>query len=324
LITGCNPNYLDCDQIQENGCERDSLTDHAHCGTCGNDCGTGGCRNGTCVLPELLGPTPFPPGKLSIYKASLYIGSRSTTGDVGSMPLIGGAANIIGMGPGMINALYVDLAGIYMAGAQGVMRMSFDGASKVNYTIGFNQVARGIAVVPDRVYWTALANIRYSDSNVPLPMTFTATPTASQGILADATKDILYWTLNDGSVWSSPLGTSAIPKQLAMGPNGANNIVADDQYLYWSSNKGIERVDIVGGDPVDLALSPDIRSVAIDAMHVYWTDENAGMVQRVRKDGSGLVEIIGFNQQGPYGLALDDQYVYWSNSITSNIWRAPK
>ena len=324
MIGSCDPNYIDCDQIPENGCERDSLTDHAHCGTCGNDCGTGGCRNGTCVLPELLGPTPFPPGKLAIYKMSLYIGSRSTAGDVGSMPLTGGPANIIGTGPGMINALYVDLDGIYMAGSQGAMRLSFDGTSKFNYSAGFNQLARGIAVVPGRVYWTALSNIRYSDINLPLPMTFATTLAASQGIMADAANNILYWTLNDGSVWSSPVGTMAMSKQLAMGPNGANNIVADDKYLYWSSTKGIERVDILGGDPVEIGLSPDIRSVAIDATHVYWTDENAGMIQRVRKDGSGLVEIIGFSQQGPYGLALDNQYVYWSNSTSSNIWRAPK
>ena len=274
------------------------------------------------MLPELLGPTPFPPGKMAIYKTSLYIGSRSTAGDVGSMLLTGGPTMVIGTIPGSANAVYVDVDGIYVASSQSVTRMSFDGANKINYG-GFNQAARGIAVVPGRVYWTAVANVRYSDLGLPLPMTFTTTTTAAQGIFADATNNVLYWTVNDGSIWSSPLPTAA-PKMLALGANGANNIVVDDKYVFWSSNKGLERVDIMGGMPVALALSPNIRSVAVDATHVYWTDELAGLVQRVLKDGSGPIEMIGFDQSGPFGLALDNQYVYWSNSNTSNIWRSRK
>lgn len=48
-VGSCNGAFLDCDNQAPNGCETDSSSDPAHCGTCANACPSGFvCQNGGC------------------------------------------------------------------------------------------------------------------------------------------------------------------------------------------------------------------------------------------------------------------------------------
>lgn len=53
-VAACDENFEDCNDIGDDGCEADLRISSAHCGTCGTPCvidhGTGGCRDGVCVL----------------------------------------------------------------------------------------------------------------------------------------------------------------------------------------------------------------------------------------------------------------------------------
>jgi hypothetical protein len=54
-IGACNRGYLDCDQLDSDGCEVDSQIDIGNCGTCGTVCTTTAhseplCLNGVCDL----------------------------------------------------------------------------------------------------------------------------------------------------------------------------------------------------------------------------------------------------------------------------------
>ncbi len=53
-LTGCAPGFADCNMDPKDGCESQSVSDPANCGSCGNYCnvanGTGGCQAGSCIV----------------------------------------------------------------------------------------------------------------------------------------------------------------------------------------------------------------------------------------------------------------------------------
>ncbi|MEZ4299830.1 MAG: fibrinogen-like YCDxxxxGGGW domain-containing protein, partial [Polyangiaceae bacterium] len=54
-VDTCNAGFADCDLLDQNGCEIDTLTDNAHCGACGFSCGSlpnasGVCQSGACAF----------------------------------------------------------------------------------------------------------------------------------------------------------------------------------------------------------------------------------------------------------------------------------
>jgi hypothetical protein len=62
--------------------------------------------------------------------------------------------------------------------------------------------------------------------------------------------------------------------------------------------------------------------LAVDQADVYWTDAT-DKVSRVPV-GGGPIEPIWPAQAKPWGLALDDTFVYWSNQLGGAIWRGAK
>ena len=56
---------------------------------------------------------------------------------------------------------------------------------------------------------------------------------------------------------------------------------------------------------------------------VYFTMPERGVVARVPAVG-GTVETIASDQLEPTGLALDAQFVYWSNVGDGSIWRTAR
>ena len=71
-----------------------------------------------------------------------------------------------------------------------------------------------------------------------------------------------------------------------------------------------------------LATGVTVTKLAVDDSGVYWTDGSAN-VQSVGLTG-GTVVTLASSQAQPSGIALDDTYVYWSNTLGGAIMRAPK
>ncbi len=127
---------------------------------------------------------------------------------------------------------------------------------------------------------------------------------------------------------------------LASESNGVQNLLIDTGYVYWiskstSDNLGnklfdgkIKKVSIDGNDESLLTDGLDARYLASDDTHLYWINfpvhYQQGSIMRMAKDGSGVEELIAFEE--PSDLKVDESFIYWRGSIggSQGILRMPK
>lgn len=275
-----------------------------------------------CIKPELVVDTKFSPGEILIFKDEMLIGARAG-GEVYRVSIVlSGMPVLVGTtATGAITAMSATASAIFVVGSNGTARMDWTGMSQYSYgTVS----ARAIDTDGTLVYWTASNAVR----NGPVAGGTSNTFFSHAGLLTVLGLALngtdAYWGLSDGTIWTSAKAPVMAGK-IGTGPTNADNLVVDGTTIYWSSSKGIHSISTKGGATTDLApASSTVRALAVDATHVYWTDESAGLIQRVLKDGSGKPEILAIEQAKPWGLALTAQTIYWANGASSQIMKLPK
>ena len=76
----------------------------------------------------------------------------------------------------------------------------------------------------------------------------------------------------------------------------------------------IATADINDGDPLDIDFLPvSAAGIAVNATHIYWSDPSAGTISRSKLDGKDI-EIVVAAAGTPQYLALDGEFIYWSNT----------
>jgi hypothetical protein len=91
-------------------------------------------------------------------------------------------------------------------------------------------------------------------------------------------------------------------------------IAVDESYVYWSDSSGtVFKVAQTGGDVIALAQGSEPQGIALDQAYVYFTDPGRGAVLRVPKAG-GDTETIAAGQDTPVQIAVDGDFVYWTNT----------
>jgi hypothetical protein len=104
-------------------------------------------------------------------------------------------------------------------------------------------------------------------------------------------------------------------------------LVLDAAAIYVSTqgvNPSIYRVAKVGGSAtriVDSEITP--LRLAVDDVHLYFTDTEGGLVVRVPKNG-GPAETVAQGQQRPVAIAVDESNVYWTNLSAGTIMKTRK
>jgi hypothetical protein len=153
--------------------------------------------------------------------------------------------------------------------------------------------AFGVAVDATHVYWTdreqhnvrrrALATL---DQNLPAEQIDTGG--MPRHITTDG--DRVYWVTEDGFVMSHAKAPGGATTMLAANQTGAFNIIADDQYVYWTRNikdGNVSRVPKGGGPVEDLATGQKYPlGLAQECGTVYWTNQNdygPGEIVRITK-----------------------------------------
>ncbi len=318
VVSACNANFGDCNLMAADGCEVNLPSSPYHCAACGNACNGGGCRSGACVDPILVSKVGYAAGPLDLFKGNLFIGSQNSD-EVSLVDVLSGSATLVGKSNSQpINDIFVGSNFVLVAG-NGATRMDWSGLNQFKYSGGNS---RSVVTDGTNVYFTSTSTIRMGPLAGGNNGTFVGANGTIYGLAHD--QGLLFWGIADGTIWSSPT-SMPLPSKLGGGPPIAGNFDLDMSHIYWSSSEGIHSIPRVGGMETNLApATSTVRAVVVDATHVYWTDDMAGLVQRVAKDGSGTPEILAFNQKGPWGLALDNQFVYWSTMGTGEIWKLPK
>jgi len=107
-------------------------------------------------------------------------------------------------------------------------------------------------------------------------------------------------------------------------------LALDSTHVYFGDNDGIKRVPKGGGAADILAAGYDSGKLAADGTHVYWTEGSpggGGFIRRVSKvPAGGVVDTLasGGALDNPWGIAVDDSQVYWTERGSGKARRMPK
>jgi hypothetical protein len=129
--------------------------------------------------------------------------------------------------------------------------------------------------------------------------------------------NVAYVTSNATGTWVVDLTNGSALQRDTM---PAWNVVIDSTYAYFTTGnhdpKGpnaVMRMAKTGGAPEELAKATYAFALALDGDSVYFTDTNAGAIERVPK-GGGVPTTVATDGDDPIGIAVDDRCVYWTNA----------
>ncbi len=93
------------------------------------------------------------------------------------------------------------------------------------------------------------------------------------------------------------------------------DLVATDTHLYWSSRSSavptIRRLALPNGVPENVGLPGPAANLKIVGANLYWTSYAAGEVHVLPTMGGASNRLASVANGGPWGLAVDGQYVYF-------------
>lgn len=336
-----------------NGKCTDSLHDRTHCGACGRVC-EGECDDGTCAATVLasnrLGPRGLAVdasrfyianhGSVTLESASKTDGSDPTVlvgqavfpesilldgadvfwtnnsnilGTVGRVPQAGGTWYKMARDLPSPTALATDGTRFYVA--TGAPNQS-SGCTSTDYVNAIVTCDKSTGCYQTGCPSVGGPTVLFTDS-------VRITGVAVSG-------STLFWTSRQGKYLERcTLPACASPEiVIATGLLGPTDVRVADGYVYVADTDGgsVVRCPIMGQCATPTLIvnkQADPLMLAVDATNVYFTNfakgvVGAGTVARCRlPDCAGGPVVLAKNGNAPWGLALDDAYVYWVEEGTA-------
>ncbi len=226
------------------------------------------------------------------------------TGGVWSVPLAGGKVTALATKRGTPHAIALDATSVYFAehglvdskGAT-ISKVSKRGGGGLTVVHAKEKSPGGIAIDADHIYW-ATGGTCISENGAPMP--------------------------SDGSISSMPLKGGAI-KVLITGlicPEGIS-IDSDSIYVAMPDSGKILRIPKTGGPAVTAAQDElGARWVTVDATTIYWANQFTRKVRRQAKSGGGIQTLA--TMEDPVGVAVDDQFIYFTDSKLGVVKKLPR
>jgi hypothetical protein len=329
----CPPGTGDCDGDPANGCETDTTTSAAHCGACNHGCLGGTCQASACQPVKVADPQGSPGpgvgnGFLAQDATTIYFGYKGTTvGGVAMAAKDGSGASCIACDTGEPRWLAADSVSVYWAdiGLDEVRKAPLGGGA-VTTLVTIGNLGTPIAVDSSHVYYVdeGASSVMQADLDGSNQATVEGGQTHVNSLAADG--GFLFWATQT-QVMAEDLSGSGPATALAGGRTDPRHVAADATHVYWAEGpwggaETVQRILRSGGAPEQIAAEGAF-AIALDATHVYATDNHDGQVWRVPKDG-GTVEILAAGLTYPFDIVVDDVAVYWASETTAEVQKVAK
>jgi hypothetical protein len=327
----CTAPAAECDGNPATVCETDLDVDPASCGACGHDCLGGTCSAGKCQPVTLVATGT--PTRLAIDATHVYYVDYNG-GGVFSVPKIGGTPTTLATGQKSVR-IAVDATHVYWTNEQGndILRVpKLGGATEIVHTAN---TPYGFALDVAMIYYTELraggsVAVVPKLGGVPVPIS-TGENWPFEVTLAPTH---VYWTQlsNNADLRRAPLAGGA-PESVLTGLSNPTAVTNDGTTVFVGvlgngNNKGqVLAVPLAGGATTVLAQAQQQpRGLAVDGVHLYWTNGAGGTVMRIAKDGSDnqVPELLSSGGKTPLGIAIDAIAVYWADDQSSTIQKLAK
>ncbi|MGH2982699.1 MAG: hypothetical protein ACRDK5_00345 [Solirubrobacterales bacterium] len=148
----------------------------------------------------------------------------------------------------------------------------------------------------------------------------------------EANGNFVYWTNEtQTSIGRAKINGVGPNNSFITGLNDPLGVAVDSKFIYWAERGAdrIGRANLDGsGVNADFITSASGVSnpagVAVTPTHIYWANDPPNTIGRANLDGSGPVANFITAPDANCGIAVDANFVYWTDTIASNrIGRAP-
>jgi len=269
-------------------------------------------------------------GFLALDATHVYVGYNGTTaGGVTMAAKDGSGASCIACDAGEPRWLAADGVSVYWAdiGLNEVRKAPLGGGA-VTTLVSSGTVGTPVAVDSSHVFWfdSAAGSVMQADLDGSNPAVVEAGQSNVNSLAADG--GFLFWSAQT-RIMAEDLSAGGAATAIASGRTDAGHVAADATHVYWAEGpwggtRTVQRVLRTGGAPEQIADKAAF-AIALDATHVYGTDNSVGSgdIWRVPK-GGGTIEILAPGQVWPFDIAVDDVAVYWAGETGAEVYKVAK
>jgi hypothetical protein len=126
------------------------------------------------------------------------------------------------------------------------------------------------------------------------------------------------------NVWSIPLaGGNGNVIYSFDGVHPHYDLAADDAALFVIKPSSLVSVPLPAGPPITLVSGVLGRRLGLDATDLYFVQDDA--ISRIAKAGGAPLQLVALDPaQSVESIAVDDTHVYWADTSSDTVERAPK
>jgi hypothetical protein len=222
-------------------------------------------------------------------------------------------------------------------GAAGsIGRAKINGAGANNALIAGLGDTYAVAVDSKFIYWTEHTADRIGRANLDgsgVNSNFITTGVSDPTGIAVTQSNGIYWANNPAGI--DTIGHANIdggnPSASFIAPAGTNTfgVAADQGFVYWLENDSPQRIGrapLSGGssDPAFITGIGTNEGMAVDPSFIYWTNATTGIDRAPIGGGAVQPNFIPnlTTANPPRGVAVNSQYVFWSDADLARIGRA--